>query len=74
MILQAQQVAIGRSRVDAHKHRVAGLENLVVGTNPDAGQITAPADRLGRFHGAAHVAQGNVVIEEIAEQLDEGPV
>ena len=36
MFLQTKQVAIGRGRVDTHEHRLAGLENLVVGSDADA--------------------------------------
>jgi hypothetical protein len=36
MFLQAKQVAIGRGCVDTHEYRLAGLENLVVGSDADA--------------------------------------
>ena len=36
MVLQTQQVAIGRRRIDAHEHRVTGLEDLIVGTDAHA--------------------------------------
>ena len=54
MFLQAEQVAIGRGRVDTHEHRLAGLEDLVVGPDADASQVDTAADRLSRFDGAVH--------------------
>ena len=33
MLLQTQQIAIGRGGIDTHEHRLAGLENLVVGSD-----------------------------------------
>ena len=33
MVLQAKQVAIGRRGIDAHEHRLTGLEDLVVGAD-----------------------------------------
>ena len=42
MFLQTQQVAIGRGRVDTHEHRLAGLEDLVVGSDADASQVARP--------------------------------
>ena len=35
MFLQTKQVAIGRGRVDTREDWLAGLENLVMGSNPD---------------------------------------
>src|SRR3954467_13225409 len=47
MVLRAEQVAIGRGRVDTDEHRVAGLEDFVVSPDADASQVVTPADRPG---------------------------
>jgi hypothetical protein len=54
MFFQTQQKAIRRVRVDTHKHRLLGLENLVEGSIADARQVDTPTDGPSRFHGAAH--------------------
>ena len=78
MVLQAQQVAIGRGRIDADEHRVAGLKDLIVGPDANAGQVVTSADGPSRFDGAVddvvHRTQGELPVEEVAEQLDDGPV
>ena len=78
MVLQAQQVAVGRGGIDAHEDRVAGLEDLVMGPDADAGQVVRSVDRPGRFDGAVDDVvdrpQGDLAVEEVAEQFDDAPV
>ena len=78
MILQAEQIAIRRRRIDTHEHRVAGLKDFVVSPDPDAGQIAPLTDRPGwcdrAVHDVVHVAQGDIEVEEVTEQLDHTPV
>ena len=44
MLLQTEQVAVGRGRVDTDEDRLASLENFVVGTDADTGQIAPAVD------------------------------
>jgi hypothetical protein len=78
MVLQAEQVAIGRGRVDADEHRMVGLKELIVGPDANAGQVAPSADRPRRFDGAVDDVvdrtQGDLPVEEVAEQRDDGPV
>ena len=54
MVLQAEQVAIGRGRIDADEHRVEGLKDLIVGPDANGGQVVTSADGPSRFDGAVH--------------------
>lgn len=78
MVPQAEQGAIGRGRVDAAEHRAAGLKDLVMGPDANPGQVATSADGPSRFDGAVDDivdrTRGDLPVEEIAEQLDDGPV
>ena len=74
MVLQAEQVAIGRGGIDADEHWVDGLKDLVVGPDANGGQVVTSADGPSRFDGAVHDVvhgtQGDRIVEEVAKQLD----
>jgi hypothetical protein len=57
---------------------MAGLKDLIMGPDPNAGQVTTSGDCPRRFDGAfddgVDSTQGELPIEEIAEQLDDGAV
>jgi hypothetical protein len=59
--------------VDADEDRASGLEDLVIGTAADAGQVLAQVDRTcggdGLVDDVVDRADGGVVIEEVAEQF-----
>ena len=78
MLLQTEQVAIGRGRVDTDEDRLAGLEDFVMSADADTSQIAPAVDLARRFDGAmhdvVHRAQGDGVVKEVADQLDDGPV
>ena len=69
----AEQGAGGGLGVDADEDRATGLEDLVIGTDADAGQVLAIVDLAGGGDGLLHDVvsrpHGEVVIEEVAEQL-----
>src|SRR5271166_2215160 len=78
VVLQTEQVAIGRRGIDAHEHWATGLEDFIVGTNAYAAKIATAADRSSRFDGAGdnvvYRTQGDVPVEDVAEQFDDRPV
>ena len=69
----AEQVAVGGLGVDADEDRATGLEDLVIGTAADSGQVLALVDLAGGGDGLLHDVvsrpHGEVGIEEVAEQL-----
>src|SRR3981189_1685706 len=77
MLLLAEQVAVGGLGVDADEDGATGLEDLVIGTDADAGQVLALVDRTGGGDGllddVVDRAHAEVVIEEVAEQLGDAP-
>jgi hypothetical protein len=78
VVLQTEHVAVGRRGVDAHEHGAASLEDFIVGTDAHAAKIATTANRSSRFNGArddvVHRTQGDVPVEDVAEQFDDGAV
>src|SRR3954466_10435142 len=77
MLFLAEQVTVGGLGVDADEDRVTGLEDLVIGTDADAGQVLAKVDLTGGGDGlvddVVNRPDGEVVIEEVAEQFGDAP-
>jgi hypothetical protein len=48
MILVGQKVTVGGTGVDAHQHRLAGLEDLVVNADTNGRQVLGLVDVAGR--------------------------
>src|SRR5262249_21357552 len=73
LFFQTQQIAIGGIDIDADQHGSAGLEDLIVGTDADAGQVVLVVEGAGAAHGGAgqvvQVAQRAGAVEQVAEQL-----
>jgi hypothetical protein len=73
ILFLAEQVTGGGLGVDADEDRASGLEDLVIGTDADAGQVLAIVDRTGGGDGLVDDVvdrpHGEVVIEEVAEQF-----
>ena len=78
MVFQAEQVALDRGRIDADEHRVAGLKDLIMDPDANAGQVATSGDCPSRFDGAVddvvNRTQGELPVEDVAEQLDDGAV
>jgi hypothetical protein len=57
---------------------LTGLKDLVMGADADTGEIVATGDRASWFDGAGddvvHRTEGDVPVEEVTEQFDDGPV
>jgi hypothetical protein len=73
VVLQAEQVAIGRGHVGADQDRLSALEKLVMGAEADAGQIFLVVEATGAGHGLSDdvvdAAQGQGIVEEVGEQF-----
>src|SRR5262245_43587213 len=52
VVLQTEQITIGRCGVDAHEHWIASLEDFIVGTNAHVAKMVTAADRSSRFDDA----------------------
>jgi hypothetical protein len=78
MRFRAQQVAVGGSDIDADQHRLARLEDLVVGTDSDPRQVLLPVAGAGPLPGgvgdAMDVPQRALAVEQVAEQLGDAAV
>ena len=78
VLLQAQEVAERRGGADAHEDRPSGLKDLVMGPDPDPGQVVGAVDLLGRRHGGAdHVMDGpqrDLGVEEVGQEGDDAAV
>src|SRR5215831_693170 len=75
MLFKTKKVAISGTSVGTDQHRVAGLKDLVVNANRDAGQILAGVDLLRGGDGAVDDVvdrtQRDWVVEEVGKQLDD---
>jgi hypothetical protein len=75
MRLEAEEVAISRAGIDPNQDGIAGLKDLVVSTDFDAGQVFADVDlvrgRDGAVDDVVGSAQRHSVSEEVSEQLDD---
>jgi hypothetical protein len=69
----AEQVAVGGLGVDPDEDRATGLEDLIIGTDADSGQVLAIVDLTGGVDGllddVVNRSHREVVIEEVAEQF-----
>jgi hypothetical protein len=73
MFLGAEQVAVGAGDIGTDEHGLAGLENLVVGTDADGSEILLVVEAACRGDGLVQDvvdrSQGERIIEEVAEQF-----
>ncbi len=78
VLLLAQEVAERGGGVDTHQDRVAGLEDLVMGSDADGGQVVRVVDRAGPGDGGLDDvmdgAQGGLGVEEVTQQRDDAAV
>jgi len=77
VILGGEQIAVGRVSAHSNENGLARLEDLVMGTDPDLGEILTSIDDAGLLDGGMedveHRAQRDVVVEDIAEEFDDAP-
>ena len=74
MLLLAQEIAIRRINVCAHQHRVAGLEDLIIGTDADPGQILLVVVLPRSLHGLVEDVMDRAgrigIVENTVQQFD----
>src|SRR5262249_41677954 len=71
MLFETEQITIAGPGIDPDEHRLAGLENLVMGADPDAAKVLSfvyLASRGDRgLENIEDAAQRHAVVEQIAQ-------
>jgi hypothetical protein len=75
VFLQAEEVAVRRGDIGADEDGLAGLEDLVVGTEADAGEVLLLVVVAGRGDGVLQDivdgSQGEGKVEEVGQQFED---
>jgi hypothetical protein len=77
VILGGEQIAVGRVSAHSDENGLARLEDLVMGTDPDLGEVLTSIDDAGLLDGGMEDvedgAQCDVVVEDVSEDFDDAP-
>jgi hypothetical protein len=77
-LLRRQQVAVRRRGIDASEHGRGALEDLVVQTHPNAGQVLLPVDDAGlprgRLKHVVDAADADGHAKQVAQELHDAAI